>query len=146
MAESGQAQRDTWVAHVTTHSIEEGWDIEATIRHKDETTLHAVLDRYDRAVIRLLREPVQPTPPIPQWQRTFPTHDGYYWFWAGENGRRVDEPRIVEVKGSLFWTCGSEQEEREMEFPGYCLGPLLIPAPPEGAATPRPPAPGVDAS
>jgi hypothetical protein len=67
------------------------------------------------------------------WQREYPTEDGYYWFWNGgvDRERGGDKwhhvPTVVHVEGD-GWTCpDSAWYFVKSEFPGYCAGPLVPP-------------------
>lgn len=72
------------------------------------------------------------TRPALAWQTTFPTQDGYYWFWGAEKGKRIDEPFLAEVLGSNWSYCGSDDIwKSQTDFPGFCAGPLLPPPAPE---------------
>lgn len=71
-----------------------------------------------------------------QWQQTFPTQDGYWWFWDGHS-----PPQLAYVEGNGFVycqespspyaeceRCGHALREGIDAFPGYCAGPLHPPS------------------
>lgn len=57
-------------------------------------------------------------PPSP-WRRTFPTRDGYYWFWDGvalaEHGTVV----LAKVMDTTYTVCGQETIFGVEDFLGY---------------------------
>ncbi len=63
---------------------------------------------------------------LPLWQSTWPTVDGYYWFWSAAAG---EEPEVVEVNsaGACWFRPGELGGRPHTAFPGWCAGPLRFP-------------------